>query len=259
MNQIWTAIEMGKGQHLGWRIGPLQVWVERGEMEWRTRVQYGEEGPLERIDGDPGEGEWQRWAAPLTGAASGIRLEPCMPDRPLIVRPAAPTKVLVGQHVKFYIGVPIAVRLVVKLGAAEVPLFEVPTVRLSNSWFGEPTDGEPCYALRTRARTTIEELEDSPHRARCTVHVHNDSREAMDFQRLCLRVSHLAIYEGGGQLWTNAAMVDYRGESELGRVNYDSRPPDAAGAGTPLGVARELPAKNVFVRTFGGLKGMNRW
>jgi hypothetical protein len=246
-------VEAGRVVHR--RVGPLLLWVERTADEWLVAADRA--GEEERADpGDrptPGDLPWGRWTA---GAEQQVLwLRPVMPDRGVVAQPAGQVKVSRGHEAVFYVSIPLWVRVAV--GAeGELVLCEEPTVVLSNTWFGEPTAGELCYSLQTRARRRAEEDEARVHRAVCPVRVTNQAEEHLEFERLCIGAPHLTVYDGEAQLWTNEVRVTFHGEGKPSEVAYAPGPPPSLEVGAPLAEPRVPPQSGLFRRTFATLRSL---
>lgn len=238
-----------------WRIGPLDLWVRQVEAEWRVAAARAEEERLAQVDdAEPQSAvEWRRWASAQEG--STLRAVPRLPDRSVVVRPGAPLQILPGCEARFFVGIPVWVGVFAPHGGnGDVLICEEHTLQLSKSWFGTPVEGELCYALKTRAKRLLDELDPSSHRVVCPLLLRNEARDTLDFQRLCLRARHLNVYQGSRHLWTNEGMVTFRGDAALAHVTYGEGPPPFDGAGALLSEARDRPERGFVSRTFDNLK-----
>ncbi len=243
-----------------WQGGRLRLHLVRQEHEWRV-APCAEQNPaapgLTVLDEyPPGDLPWRRWTVDRTG--DRVRFEPAMPPRPIVVRPDSPVHIPPRHSTHFLVSVPVWVRVFVADGPAgsELQIADEPTEVLSNSWFGDPTQGIACYALRSRARRASSELGEEPCRAICPIEIVNTAQSPLFFERLCLQVGSMAIYRAGdAALWADAATVSYRGEEALSHVSYASHPPPGAGDGAPRIAAPRNPAeKSILDRTFANLR-----
>jgi len=253
--QLWDPIKVAPGETLLVRFGPLDFWIHRGDREWHMAHAHVPDGPerlgLERLPEMPGL-DWTRWV--INEQVDEVLLQPRMPDRPLIVRPEMPVCLLPNQSVRFYIGVSSWVS--VSLGQRFRDILEIPTARLSNSWFGPATEGELCYAMRTTAKLREEDLQGHPHRAVVPLEVRNLSDEKLDFERLCLHTDNLRIYQGDGRMWSNQGRVSYRGADKWSRVAYARGAPPYDRAERLVGAARRPAERGALLRTFGDWKNL---
>jgi hypothetical protein len=256
--KIWGVQKLVAGAVALHRIGPLTIWLERSEDEWhyafsRKEMDLGHKGAEK-----PENIEWNRW---VCGHGDlDLELTPAMPPRPVVVRPVMPVQILPGQRVDFFISIPIYVSGVIfdRAKGKRVTAFEEPTVVLSNSWYGLPSNGTLCYALRTRARRTLDALRMDPHLAVCPIELVNESAKPLLFERILLRTSLLGLYAGRLHVWTSPARLLYRGEDPLPELIYHNEPPQYDGAGDCLSVPRELIKTGMFDRAMGGIRGIGK-
>ncbi len=252
----WTPIALGSEPLLA-RIGPLALYIRHRRDEIHIASDYlsgpemGEPapatiGPAEAVDA---ELDWTRWV--VGRDVEKIQLEPLMPDRPAVVRPELPVKIPTGREAYFFVRVPVWVQVTIP-GEQDLPLSEVPSIILSNTWFGDPQHGELCYSMRTTARREAEEQTVASFRVVVPVLVRNEAPEALDVERICLAVKHLNIYRGARCLWANRVEAVYRGRDQHSRIRYADEAPAQAGAAELLGERREPVREGLFRRTFVG-------
>lgn len=252
---IWKSHTIGRNQTLELALGPLHMWMYRGEQELHIAHEM-EHGNDERCAVSVFEGalsqerDWTRWI--LDKGVECVQFKPRLPDRPLIVRPEMPMYLMPKQSVQFFVGIPIW--LAITLGARHKQAIEVPSLALSNSWFGPFTEGELCYAMKTTAKLHQQDLIPSAYRAVFPLEVRNASPEKLNFERLCIRPQYLNIFQGETRLWTSKGRVSYRGEENWSRIIYSSHAPEFDQAGRLLGKARETMQRGAFLKTFDNFK-----
>lgn len=254
METLWTRHRCEPGQCLGAAVGRLRVWMLRNKLDWSVCSQPIAQAAIEplRPARPPEPAAWHRYVAPAD--STEVRFVPVLPDRPLIMRPAAPVTILPGHTAHLFVTLPIGLRIEVS-GARQAALCELPTQALSKSWFGDGTaDGEICYALHTRARQSMEELSDIQGRAVCPVTLRNESAELLPFARLCLRTRHMAVYgTPDGRLWINLTTVVHKGGATPDQVAFADGPPLQAHDPTLLCPPREAVTHLFSKHTLGGL------
>lgn len=266
---FWRAYSIEIGTTLHWRIGLLDLWVERAGDEWRVASVVGSAGrdapvrpdekmheaPVIAAEGVPRPPDVP-WRRVLARAGDGrIEFSPVMPDRPLVVCPEEPLVIPPGGAGTFYVGIPVRVRIRT-LAAPHVTVAEVPTVVMSSTWFGAPTAGALCYSLPTRARRSLAEGLALAHRAVCPVRVVNASPEDLRFRRLCLHVDALAVFDGRAQLSTGDVEVTFHAEDQSTRVTYSPGPSTVEGAGARLSEPRRARSESVLARGLTTLRSM---
>jgi hypothetical protein len=267
--EFWRAYSLEVGTTLHWAIGLLDLWVERTSDEWHVASVVGRagNGPLVQLDEKmhdappvaaenvprPTDVPWRRMLAPP--GSGRIEFAPVMPDRPLVVRPEEPLAIPPKGAGTFYVGIPVRVRIRI-LAEPQTVLAELPTAVMSSTWFGEPTSGELCYSLTTRARRSPGEGRALAHRAVCPVRVTHDSPRDLAFHQLCIHVDALAVYDGRTQLSTGDVEVTFHADDQRPRVTYAPGPSTLAGAGARLSGPRSPQSENVLKRGFTTLRSM---
>lgn len=238
--ELWKPFGLDNHAYRGFSLGPLRLWVQRDGDDWLALVfRDGNAESVEcaeNLEGEPPEvGAWGRLGS--VGSSPNLQLLPVMPTRPVVVRPEVPYTILPGEKVQFYVGVPLWLALQSQEG---LTLLEEPVVQLSNTWFGTPMDGELAFAMRTRARRQVEELDFHPWRAVCPVRIRNLSKDKLTFERICLRVQYLDLYQDPREgVWANESGVTIRGDNNWSRISYARGAPNELGSPTLLAKARD--------------------
>jgi hypothetical protein len=242
-------MRLGRAEAAHIVFGALDLWIRKEENEWLLthRHEAGREDRVLSRDLEPApEGAaWVRWIT--ADDSRDFRLRPVMPDRAVVVRPESPVSLLPRQSTLMFVGVPMSLELVVGAGGAKLTAF--PSLVLSKSWFGIPTEGERCYALRTLALPSPQALMPRVHRIVCSVQVRNLSADVLSFERLCLRCPHLRIYRGRTRFWANVVRLSYRGKDEWSRVVYAPGPPDLDDATELVAQARQTVDRGFLQRS----------
>lgn len=252
---LWDPIKIEIDETISIQLGSLNLWIHRGEQEWYIAFEH-RATEMERLSvsrcREMADLEWTRWM--INERVDEIKLHPCMPDRPVIVRPEMPISLLPKQSVQFFIGVPIWIGI--SLDDRFHNITEIPSMILSNSWFGPTTEGELCYGMRTTAKLQQKDLQPHPHRVVVPFEIRNASDETLDFARLCMHTNSLRIYQGHDRMWTNQGRATYRGENKWSRVVYARGVPPYDGSGRLIGQAREPVDRGAILRTFDNWKNL---
>ena len=196
------------------------------------------------------QAEIKRWVAAENEYE--IHLEAVLPDRPLVARPEVPLMMLPGQNAMFFIGVPLWIRIKTRRDK-DSTLCELPSIVLSNSWFGTAVEGELCYGMRTAAKRELSELNHRSYRAVCPLEVRNAAKSPLEIERICLRPQTLQVFQGKSHLWTASGRVTYRGENEWSKVVYGRSAPSFDPDAKLVGEAREKKTRGFLAKTFQAL------
>jgi len=234
------------------RFGSLVIRLKKEDDEIHlSQEQDSGESPA------PGEGEskarWERWAG--SGDLNEIEFLPAFPDRPLVLQPENPFRLLPGARARIYVRVPIWVQIRVP-GRHGTLLDEVPTMTLSETWWGGFEDGELAYWLHITARRGAPPEIFLPDRIICPLALRNQAVEDLPVEKVLLRVNHLSVFKAAGSLWSDEVKIRYRGEEEGSELEMTGRtPPEAPGA-QRLASPRIPLAKGFTARTFARLKAL---
>lgn len=246
----WLPQTLAPNQRWRCSIGPLSVYLERRQEDWFLAWETQEELPEpQRVLGET----WQQLPETLVQnryvfrrAPTQFCLKPRLLDRPLVVRTHQPVKIPPGESITFYISSPVVV--VVDLLNPATFLEELVTVRLSDTWFGPSTrEGELCYAAKTHARNSREEVPLRAHRAITPVTIRNRSEQLLAIEKLSIPLPFLAVYGlDDGSLWTDPVTLEHSHNEALAKLELGSR----TDAGTALSQARVPGHSNRLVRAF---------
>jgi hypothetical protein len=245
----------GETQRL--RVGPLTLWLRgAGDEVWITFVRS--IGAADPAGEPPEDATWSRWALPE--GPCHLHIAPAFPDRPLVVKSEHPFMLMRRASVRIYGRVPawVRVEVVTDSGGQRVLLTEIPTVALSETWWGDFKDGELSYWLVTPGlRELTPELFDE-HTVLSAVQLDNLSGDDLRVEKLSLRVEHLSIFEKEGWLWAEEVRVEYLGEDEGTEIHMDDLPPREAAGAREISPAR-YRSRSLRARTFARLKALSGW
>ena len=248
----WTKHQISQGHCRFDQVGPLKLWIQKGSNEWLIAYDHKIEDKkvlqLGIKSDKPDEISWTQLIA--GGDNSEVHFQPLMPDRSVVVRPRNATQISKGQECVLYVFIPVWIRIATG-SKGDLKLLDLPSIILSNTWFGDTMDGESCYALKVPAELDLMLDQVGPNRVICPVRIKNKSDSDLIFQRLCVKVQHLNIYKGKRCNWSNEVSFKYNGINEESEIEISKKVPKYDDAvGELLMAAREPAPKNLFQRTF---------
>lgn len=201
--------------------------------------------------------DWMRWSV---GPSDVFDLRPGLPDRPVVVSPEQPFNLPPRAEALVYVRLPLSVRLFRRDPAgAETVVAELPSLILSDTWWGSHTEGELAYWLATTARRSAPAEIFMPHLAICPLLLANLSTEALPVERFAIRTAHLTLFGHDEALWTDEVHVRYQGASEGSELRYTGEVPREAGHVTRIAPPRAAPPRRLHARTFGRLRALAGW
>jgi hypothetical protein len=252
---IWQNFQITDNRCYLHQVGPLKIWIRRQNDEWMV-ASINDAGQTEEthasvVENIPEGLEWYRYV--LSGSCKTVELTPVTPDRSVIVRPESILKIESGARALFFVLIPVWIKIVIGTRRKH-PLDELPCKVLSNTWFGEPHEGELCYYLKTWAKRSLDGLTPRPHQMVCPVEIKNGSSSDLVFKRLCIRTGFLSIYQGASWLWTNKVFVQFRGVNQTSKIKYDNDIPDFEPDCRLIGLPRQKPVRDFSIKSFDNFK-----
>ena len=152
-NFDWGRHDVPEGDEATVRFGPLSLSFTRRADE--LRLHWHREGePV--VEPRP----WSRWVAGEW--ARELSLVPAFPDRPIVLKPEQEFRLLQGATARLYVRVPLWVEARVR-EAPQPPLVGVPTMVMSDTWWGSVEEGELACSLPIVGRRQILDSEFDEH------------------------------------------------------------------------------------------------
>jgi len=255
---VWGSFAIPAEQRMKWQIGPLDLWAQGLPLEWRLvhaeaddrlRDLATVEGPSHDLSPPEGSTE-QRYASDAD--ESSLELHPLVADRPVVVRPKPGLVLVSGATVAFFVSTPAWVG--VRAGRGR-ELCELPCTRPSDTWFGANTrEGELCYAGRTHARLSLDEVPRRPGRVLTEVRFHNQGVDPLTIDRVQIPLPHLTLYrDASGTLWTNTVTVTRSADRPEADVQVAAAPPLATDDPVQVAPPRAGGTPSLVVRALGAL------
>jgi hypothetical protein len=244
----WGAASLQVGETRSLDLGTLRLVIRRTTGEVWLQSQR---SPKLH---DPDEGEWQRWAAPRE---SGLVIRPAMPDRLIVVSHEHGYHLPPRREAKVYVRIPLFVQVAIAEERSETTLVDLPSIVLSDTWWGTFTEGELAYWLTTKARVAVADDLFLPHVGMCPLRLVNESADSLPIERFALQAAHLSLFSDGRKNWTDEVRVIYEDSPEGSEIRFAERPPEEATGAELLAPPRVGPARGLHTRTFDRLKSLS--
>lgn len=256
----WGEVRLSVGQVARVCAGPSIIHLQRLHAEWRVWREQSEDpyAPVaERAQVQP--------EAP-TGTPSGrysfatapevLHVRAALADRPMVVRPEGALAIGGGQTVTLFVSTPAWLSLTLE-GAAngkgrrhgDGVLWEAPTHRPSDTWFGASTlEGELCYAVRTAGRLTVGELPLRPHRVVTPLTIVNEAPAPLVLDRVQVPLPQLALHvDRDGRLWSDGVRFTREADGDDAALRVV---PAKLHGGERLAPPRAPASPNVVLKAF---------
>ncbi len=214
----WGEVRLSIGQVARLRAGPSTVHLQRLAAEWRLWQTQADDpyAPIaERAQVRPeseAPSETPNGRFSFASAPEGLHVRPALADRPVVVRPEGTLAIGGGQTVTLFVSTPawLSLRLWNPTNdkvrrSGDGVLWEAPTHRPSDTWFGTSTlEGELCYAVRTAGRLAVGELPLRPHRVVTPLTIVNEAAAPLALTRVQVPLPQLALHvDRDGRLWSD--------------------------------------------------------
>ena len=253
----WGQVAIPGNMQVRWQLGPLTVWLQRlpNEMRlaWRNEekamaYEVAAVGAPEDLADDL---HMERYG--FSQDLDQVHVVPALPDRPVVSTPEKPLHVFAGEQVVLYLTFPLWLRI--EAGTPPRRLLDLPTLRLSDTWFGPPTqEGGLCYASHNFGRLALDEVRPRPHRALTAVHLRNHAAEPLCVERIHVPLPHLSLYQDrAGVIWTeNLILERHEVQAPLVALLGHGPPPEAEDAQRVV-PPRQAQKRHPLARALGGL------
>lgn len=151
--------------------------------------------------------------------SDSLILAPALPSKPLVFKGKG-ISVLPKARFHFFLKIPLVFQFYHTKKTEEHLITEISSVRLSDTWFGEPQDGEPAYALDNSYALELENLDLDYFEAVCPVSVINNSDKILELQRMIIRVENLGLYRVNNKIFTGLLKLEYKGKDTMSSASY---------------------------------------
>lgn len=252
---MWLdAVEVRVGQQVRWDLGTREVWARRSHGQWLVggREVGDESATIATVEVSDAAGEaiGAEVRVAVEDGAGVVRVVPRPPHRALVARPQLPLTVPSGTTSRVYLGIPVWLQI----EADGVVLHELPSITLSDTWFGTPLDGELCLATRTRLSMALDEMGRRAYRAVCTVDIENGGDEPLVLERLRLPAPSLPIWcDDDGMLWSSPVRLIRQKGEDMAEVQIRDRAPDEASGVRRIGEPRQPHGNGLVSRVFNAM------
>lgn len=184
---------LDKSQTLVAKIGCLRLWVRRVETEILIGqfldIEVDEEFTITN-DEIPEKAKVTRWA--WKNPTFTLSIDPVLQEKDLVFRPTRPISIASKDRVDFYVSP--CVRL--KISFDKKFVTHLPIIEYSETWFGkDPTMGDLCYAVKTRATTNPENIIKKRYRFLCHLSIMNESDAPITIDKVKVLTEFIRLYK----------------------------------------------------------------
>jgi len=226
----WGTFTVEEGQSRFWRVGSVIIFVDRFTNEWHIAsapVEKSSDDLNEEAELDLEKHKFNFKTFTFKTQAE-LSINPILADRPLASKLEQTLYIPGGEEILLYVSSPVWVR--VATSNSKVTLAEVPTVMLSDTWFGKTTTSEGilCYAAQTYCSSHLKDIPSGPDRIVSPMFIKNETRSILQLEKVSVPLPYLSVYaDSQNFLWTEQLNVHRTGEEQHPHVHVEKGPPRA--------------------------------
>ncbi|UZE94537.1 hypothetical protein [Alkalimarinus alittae] len=190
-------------------VGALELYINLLENEWTFRHSYltqDETKTEKKIELSALKKNTRDDLDPLrfinANQQKTLQFRPRLANKSIVAKPYMPVFLPSQQTVTIYISTPIW--LAIFFEGHKQPLLELPTFKLSDTWFGpRPHKGELCYSSRFSGRIDLKALPKRASRIITPVKITNNGADNLKLEKISIPCDYLAVYlNKNNELWT---------------------------------------------------------
>ncbi len=222
LQRWWGDYPIEAGMARRWDIGGFVLIAAMQDQEVRLhsradsaeqeRFGVSEPGEVDGLIDDLTELSLVRHITHLSDCRLVVR--PALADRAVVSKPLHRLLLHPRERATVYVSTPLWLQL--RPATGEHLMLDCPLIRPSDTWFGVNTrEGELCYASRTNARLSLDEVPVSAMRAVTAVELSNASDAPLAVDKVCLPVSYLSLFvDDSDRLWTEPVSISCEQQNE---------------------------------------------
>jgi len=247
----WDVHNINADQIYYVKLGETNLWVKRDRNEIYIGTSHDKNIAGQNVNHIPEDLQWTRFVS--KEEPKSLELLPAPPDRSLVIKPEASFYLTSGTRRTVYVRIPvwISISLAKK---NKTKLIEIPSVILSNTWFGDLIDGELCYWLSSGARSEIEPDPARPYLAICSLTVQNESDENLLVEKFVVRAASSTLFIHNDQLYTDEILISFKGKDDISSITFKGKPPKEISGATKIAEPRKKQSKKILTKTFDSIK-----
>lgn len=211
---IYGQRQMNPGEGILLNSNQFLLGIKRNVEGWYLKtfddVSKQQEINIEEID----DGTYYH-----SGKSNKLILSPALPVKPMVYK-VSRMVISPQQRLTVFVKIPLILQVYTGKKQDENLLTEFAFQQISDTWFGEPINGEPAFALESKHFLDLNAIETDERFAVCPLTIFNNNNTALEPERLIIRVDQMNLAKYKGQFVTSQVKLEYKGKDHLSSVNY---------------------------------------
>lgn len=213
-NSLYKKRQVQPGESELIACGNFVMGIRRENEGWWVKIFEEITDPKEVNADEISTGEYYH-----SGKSNTFLIAPALQHKPLVFKG---NRIIIapGQRMNFFIKIPLIFQLYFSKIQPENLLKEIPSQRLSDTWFGEPDNGVAAQSLGSEYFLSLSECGDSEFEAICPLNIFNNWDQPLELQRLIIKTEFLSLYKNAGRIVTSVVKLEYKGSDLVSGVRY---------------------------------------
>ncbi|MFY9151514.1 MAG: DUF432 domain-containing protein [Prolixibacteraceae bacterium] len=254
---FWTKYTFAVNQTRLFKIGYSEVFIRHIQNGWlikskKTDSEFAEL-EVEEVAGIDDDSDVLHFH---TGKSHDLIVIPALPEKSVVFRNNKNLKITAGEATNLFLRVPVNLQFYFQEVKDENRMLDLPTKRLSDTWFGEIDSGEPAFSIGSNYDKSFADVKAMDWEAILSVEIINNTSGSLDLQRLILHVEEFHLYLKNKQLLTNYATIEFKGQEQAGSVNLSVRKEIHGEKPVQLAKPRNSDTRNLLRRSFFFIKNI---
>ncbi len=194
--------------------GSFVLGVKREKEGWFIKV-FDNVSDAETVDKEEiSEGEYYH-----SGKSNSLIIAPALQYKPLVFKG---NKMVIAPHQRmtFFVRIPLILQLYFSKVQEENLLKEIPSERLSDTWFGEPDNGVAAFSLGNEYQLNFDDVKTTEIDAICPVNIFNNWEQQLEIQRLIIKADNMSLFSNMHKTITSVVKLEYKGQDTISSVSY---------------------------------------
>ncbi len=154
-----------------------------------------------------------------SGKSNSLIIAPALQFKPLVFKGS---KMIIApkQRFTFFVQIPLILQLYFSKIQEENRIKEIPSRRLSDTWFGEPDNGVAAFSLGSDYQLSFPETNASEFEAICPINIFNNWDQPLEVQRLIIKADNMTLFRNDNKIVSSVVKLEYRGQESISSASY---------------------------------------